>query len=55
MKISQVVFTLQSGHEYMELLEMAMFHVQRAITPKEGKPQLWFMCSACRLSCFTFV
>ena len=28
---------------------MAMFNVQRAITPKVGKPQLWFMCSACCL------
>ena len=32
MKISQTVFNLQSGHEYM--MEMAMFNVQRAITPK---------------------
>ena len=23
-----------------------MFYVQRAITPKIGKPELWFMCSA---------
>ena len=32
MKISQTVFNLQSGPEYME--EMAMFNVQRAISPK---------------------
>ena len=25
---------------------MAMFHVQRAIIPKVGKPELWFMCFA---------
>ena len=24
-------------------------NTQRAITPKVGKPELWFMCSACRL------
>ena len=39
MKISQTVFKLQSGHEYM--VEMAMFNVQKAITPK-----FWFMFSA---------
>ena len=38
MKISQTVFNLQSGHEYM--VEMAVFNVQRAITPKLGKPEL---------------
>ena len=37
------VFDLQSGNEYMA--EMAIFNVQRAITP----PVLWFMCSAHRL------
>ena len=47
MKISQTVFTLQSRHEYM--VEMAMFNVQRAITPKAGKSELRFMCSACCL------
>ena len=40
-------FNLQSRHEY--ILEMAMFNVQRAITPKVGKPELQFMCSAHRL------
>ena len=44
MKISQTVFNLQSGQEYM--VEMAMFNVQRAITPKVGKPELWFISSA---------
>ena len=44
MKISQRVFNLQSGHEY--IVEMAMFNVQRAITPKIGKPELRFMWSA---------
>ena len=47
MKIAQVVFNLQSRHEY--IVEMAMFNVQRAITPKVGKPELGFMCSACCL------
>ena len=47
MKISQPIFNLQSGHKYM--VEMAMFNVRRAITPKVGKPELQFMSSACRL------
>ena len=28
------------------MVEMAMFNVQRAITPKVCKPESWFMCSA---------
>ena len=28
------------------MLEMAMLHVQWAITPKVGKPELQFICSA---------
>ena len=48
MKISQMVFNLQSGHEYM--VEMAMFNVPRVITPKVGIQELRFMCcSAHRL------
>ena len=43
MKISETTFNLQSGQEYM--VEMTMFNVQRAITPKVGKPELRFMCS----------
>ena len=41
-----MVFNLQSRHEYM--VEMAMFNVQRAITPKlkVGKPELRFIFSA---------
>ena len=46
-KISGTVLNLQSGHKYM--VEMAMFNVQRTITPKVGKPELQFMCSACCL------
>ena len=41
---------LWSGHQYM--VEMAIFNiynVQRAVTPKVGQPELWFLCSACRL------
>ena len=30
----------------LHMVEMAMFHVQRAITPKVGKSVLWLMCSA---------
>ena len=44
--ISCKVFNLQSGHEYM--VDTAMFNVQRAITLKVGKPELQFMCFACR-------
>ena len=47
MKISQTVFNLQSGHKY--IVEMAMFNVRRAITPKAGKPELGFTCSVCCL------
>ena len=28
------------------MVEMVMFNIQRVITPKVGKPELWFMCSA---------
>ena len=45
--ISRTVFNLQSGHEY--IVEMTMFTVQRLITPKVDKLELWLMCSACRL------
>ena len=31
------------------MVEMAIFNVQRKITPKVGKPELLFMCSAYRL------
>ena len=31
------------------MVEMAMFNVQRVITPKVGKPELRFMCSTHRL------
>ena len=30
-------------------MEMAIFNVQRAITPNIGKPDLWVLCSACHL------
>ena len=43
-KISQTVLMLQSGHEYV--VEMAIFNVQRAITPKVCNPELRFFCSA---------
>ena len=51
MKISQMVLDLRSGHKSM--VEMVMFNVQRAITPKVGKPEL---CVLHVVSwCFTFV
>ena len=43
-KYLQTVFILQSGHEFT--VEMAVFNVQSAITPKVGKQELQFMCSA---------
>ena len=47
MKISQMVLMLQSGHKYV--VEMAIFHVQRAITPKVCNPELGYLRSACHL------
>ena len=41
MKISQMVFNSQSRHQYM--VEMAIFNVQRAIPPKVGNPEIWFV------------
>ena len=32
---------------------MKNVNTQRAITSKVGKPELWFMCSACRFMVFT--
>ena len=49
-EVSWIYHELWSGHEYM--VEMAMFNVQRTITPKVGKPELWFMCSAHSLVVF---
>ena len=45
--MSQMVLMLQSGHEYV--VELAIFNVQRAITPKVCNPELWLPCSACCL------
>ena len=36
----------------MCMVKMAIFNIQRAITPKVGKQELRFMCSACRLMVF---
>ena len=44
MKISKMVFNLQSGPYYM--VEIAMFNVQREISPKVGKLELRFISSA---------
>ena len=44
MKICQAVLKLWSGHDFI--------NTQRAITPKEAKPELRFMCSACQLMLF---
>ena len=45
MKTCQAVLNLWSGHE-------TIVNTQRAITPKVGKPELPFMCSACCLVVF---
>ena len=46
MKIFQTVINLQRGREYM--VEMAMLNIQRAITPKVGKPKFRFKnCARC--------
>ena len=34
---------------------MKIVNTQKAITPKVGKPELKFMCSACRFMCLRFV
>ena len=44
MKICQAILKLWSRHEIV--------NTQRAITPKVGKPELRFMCSARRLIVF---
>ena len=45
MKVGQGVLNLWSGHE-------TIVNTQRAITPKVGKQELRFMCSACCLMVF---
>ena len=45
MKMCRAVLNLWIGHE-------TIVNTQRAITPKVGKPELPFMCSACRLVVF---
>ena len=44
MKISKTAVNLQSGHKY--LVEMAMFNVQRKISPQVSKSELGFINSA---------
>ena len=39
----------------MCMVEMAIFNIQRAITPKVAKQELRFMCSACHLMVLIFV
>ena len=53
LEISQIVFNSHSGRDYM--VEMAIFNVQRAITPKVGNPKLCFMCSALLYICVKFL
>ena len=36
----------------MCMVEMAIFNIQRAITLKVVKQELWFMCSECHLMMF---
>ena len=39
----------------MCMVEMAIFNIQRTITLKVGKQELWLMCSASHLMVLTFV
>ena len=39
MKISQTVFKLV-GHKYMYMMEITIYNVQRAVTPKVDKQEL---------------
>ena len=41
MKISRTVFRLRSGHDFFG--KTTTYNVQMTITPKVGKPQLWFL------------
>ena len=40
---------ISNGFQLTEQTHGGNGYVQRAITPKVGKPELWFMCYACRL------
>ena len=54
MTISHTAFILKSGHEYM--VEMAIFNVQRAVTPQLGNSEFWFMCFAhCLIMFYIFM
>ena len=37
----------------MCMVEMAIFNIQKAVTPKVGKQELQFMCSACHTMVFS--
>ena len=37
------------------MVEMAIFNIQKAISLKEGKQELRFMCSVCHLMVFNIV
>ena len=43
---------MSSDFKVMERTRKLLTDTQRAITPKIGKPELWFMCSARRLMVF---
>ena len=48
MKISPIVFKLQSRHKYMTGINI--HNVQRAVTPKQVKQELRFLCSAAMMN-----
>ena len=50
MKISQTVFNLLSGHEYM--VEMAMCNVQRAIPTKVERVTVHVFCTLCHCALY---
>ena len=41
-----MVFKLQMKHDQV-YDQITIYHVQRAVTLKVSKPQLWFLCSVC--------
>ena len=41
------VYRLQSRHKY--LTEITIYNIQRAVTAKVGKQELWVLCFTCRL------
>ena len=52
MKIYQAIFNLSVLNIFVSAPDTKIFNTERAITPKAGKAELRFMCSARRLMVF---